>query len=94
MPAGAITLAEIKSADWSLTLDTAGLPGSGIGSVVTGVDDVDQCIAIILTTPKGSDVCARLSAPTSGSTSMRRSARRGRLWFARLLNRLLSGSHE
>ena len=56
MPAGAITLAEIKSADWSLMLDRAGLPGSGIGSVVTGVDDVDQCIAIILTTPKGSDV--------------------------------------
>jgi hypothetical protein len=38
MPAGAITLAEIKSADWSLMLDTAGLPGSGIGGVVTGVD--------------------------------------------------------
>jgi uncharacterized protein len=56
MPAGAITLAEIKSADWSLMLDSAGLAGSGIGSVVTGVDDVDQCIAIILTTPKGSDV--------------------------------------
>ena len=37
-------------------LDSAGLAGSGIGSVVTGVDDVDQCIAIILTTPKGSDV--------------------------------------
>jgi len=56
MPAGAITLAEIKSADWSLMLDSAGLAGAGIGSVVTGVDDVDQCIAIILTTPKGSDV--------------------------------------
>jgi uncharacterized protein len=56
MPAGATTLAEIKSADWSLMLDSAGLAGSGIGSVVTGVDDVDQCIAIILTTPKGSDV--------------------------------------
>jgi uncharacterized protein len=56
MPAGAITLAEIKSADWSLMLDSAGQPGSGVGSVVTGVDDVNQCIAIILTTPKGSDV--------------------------------------
>jgi phage baseplate assembly protein W len=56
MPSGAITLAEIKSADWSLMLDSAGLAGSGIGRVVTGVDDVDQCIAIILTTPKGSDV--------------------------------------
>jgi uncharacterized protein len=56
MPAGTITLAEIKSADWSLMLDSAGQAGSGLGNVVTGVDDVDQCIAIILTTPKGSDV--------------------------------------
>ena len=56
MPAGAITLADIASADWSLMLDAAGQPGSGIGNVVTGVDDVDQCIAIILTTPKGTDV--------------------------------------
>ena len=56
MPFGAITLADIRSADWSLMLDSAGKPGSGIGGVVMGVDDVDQCIAIILTTPKGSDV--------------------------------------
>ncbi len=56
MPAGAITLADITSADWSLMLDTPGQPGSGIGNVVTGVADVDQCIAIILTTPKGTDV--------------------------------------
>jgi len=56
MVQGAITLSEIRSADWSLKLDSAGQPGSGIGSVVMGVDDVDQCIAIILTTPKGSDV--------------------------------------
>ena len=56
MTAGAITLTDIKAADWSLMLDAAGHPGSGIGSVVTGVDDVNQCIAIILTTPKGTDV--------------------------------------
>ncbi len=56
MPAGTITLADIASADWSLMLDSAGQPGSAIGRVVTGVDDVDQCIAIILTTPKGTDV--------------------------------------
>ena len=56
MPAGAITLSDIKSADWSLMLDSEGRPGSGIGNVVMGVDDVDQCIAIILTTPKGTDV--------------------------------------
>lgn len=56
MSQGAITLSDIKSADWSLMLDSAGRPGSGIGGVVTGVGDVDQCIAIILTTPKGTDV--------------------------------------
>jgi len=56
VPSGAITLSDIRSADWSLMLDSAGEPGSGIGGVVMGVDDVDQCIAIILTTPKGSDV--------------------------------------
>src|SRR6185437_7075011 len=56
MVQGAITLSEIRSADWSLKLDSAGQPGSGIGSVVMGVDDVDQCIAVVLTTPKGSDV--------------------------------------
>jgi hypothetical protein len=56
MPAGVIRLADITSADWSLMLDSAGQPGSGIGSVVMGVGDVDQCIAIILTTPKGTDV--------------------------------------
>lgn len=55
MPAGAITLADITSADWSLALDQPGHPGSGIGNVVQGVADVNQCIQIILTTPKGSD---------------------------------------
>ncbi len=55
MPAGAITLADITSADWSLALDQPGEPGSGIGNVVQGIADVNQCIRIILTTPKGSD---------------------------------------
>ena len=55
MSAGAITLADITSADWSLALDTPGRPGSGIGNVVQGVADVNQCVGIILTTPKGSD---------------------------------------
>src|SRR5579862_1435041 len=55
MGAGVFTLAEITSADWSLALDTPGLPGSGIGQVVQGLADVEQCIGIILTTPKGSD---------------------------------------
>lgn len=55
MSAGATTLADIASVDWSLELDGAGMPGSGIGNVVQGIADVNQCISIILTTPKGSD---------------------------------------
>ena len=55
MPAGAMTLSDITSADWSLELDAAGRPGSGIGNVVLGLADVNQCVGIILTTPKGSD---------------------------------------
>jgi phage baseplate assembly protein W len=48
MPAGAIILADITSADWSLELGT-------IGSVVQGIADVEQCLGIIVTTPRGSD---------------------------------------
>lgn len=48
MSADAVTLADCTSADWSLKL-------GAIGQVVQGVADVDQCIAIILTTPQGSD---------------------------------------
>jgi uncharacterized protein len=58
MPAGAITLDDIQSADWSLELDAnsvSGQPGSGIGSVVQGLGDINQCIGIILATPPGSD---------------------------------------
>jgi len=58
MAAGAVELADITSADWSLMLDSSSpsqASGSGIGSVVQGIDDVRQCIAIILNTPKGSD---------------------------------------
>lgn len=46
--AGATTLADITSSDWSLKV-------GALGAVVQGLADVDQCIAIILTTPKGSD---------------------------------------
>jgi|HubBroStandDraft_1064217.scaffolds.fasta_scaffold80425_3 phage baseplate assembly protein W len=56
MSADAVTLADITSADWSLKL-------GAIGQVVQGVADVDQCIAIILTTPLGSDPLR----PTFGS---------------------------
>ncbi len=38
----------ISSVDWSLKL---GAPGE----IVEGLDDVEQCLAIILTTPRGSD---------------------------------------
>jgi phage baseplate assembly protein W len=55
METGVFTLADISSADWSLALDGPGAPGSGFGQVVQGTADVDQCIRIILTTPKGSD---------------------------------------
>jgi uncharacterized protein len=58
MPAGAITPNDIASADWSLMLDSSspsGRSGSGIGQVVQGVTDINQCIGIILSTPKGSD---------------------------------------
>lgn len=48
MSADAVTLTDITSADWSLKL-------GAIGQVVQGVADVDQCVAIILTTPLGSD---------------------------------------
>lgn len=43
-----VTLDEITSVDWSLQL-------GAIGEVVEGLADVDQCLQIILTTPKGSD---------------------------------------
>ena len=48
MSIGAITLSDISSADWSLQL-------GAIGNVVQGISDIEQCIAIILTTPQGSD---------------------------------------
>jgi phage baseplate assembly protein W len=47
--AGAVTLSDIRSADWSLKL-------GAIGDVVEGIADIEQCLAVILTTPKGSDV--------------------------------------
>lgn len=57
MAAGSVTLGEIVARDWSLMLDSTanGGPGSGIGRVVQGLDDVGQCVKIILTTPKGAD---------------------------------------
>lgn len=51
-----MNVSEIKAADWSLRLGS-------IGEVVTGIEDVAQCIAIILTTPRGSDPLR----PTFGS---------------------------
>jgi uncharacterized protein len=48
MPEGAVTLADITSADWSLAL-------GAIGEVEQGIADVEQCLGIIVTTPLGSD---------------------------------------
>ena len=48
MSATAATLADITSADWSLKL-------GAIGEAVQGLADVEQCLAIIVTTPRGSD---------------------------------------
>jgi phage baseplate assembly protein W len=41
-------LAEIRSADWQLSLTTP-------GDVVQGIADIQQCVHIILSTQKGSD---------------------------------------
>ncbi len=51
------TINNISFNDWSLMLDATGggRIGVGLGRVVQGLDDVAQCIQIILTTPKGSD---------------------------------------
>ena len=43
-----VTLNEITSVDWSLKL-------GAIGEIVEGPADVEQCLQIILSTPKGSD---------------------------------------
>src|SRR5581483_7028786 len=53
-----VTLSDLTSGDWSLMLDsTAAQLGlaSGYGQVVQGVNDINQCINIILNTPKGTD---------------------------------------
>lgn len=43
-----MNISDIKSADWALAT-------SGIREVVEGIDDINQCIAIVLSTKKGSD---------------------------------------
>jgi uncharacterized protein len=58
MSAGAVTLDDIISADWSLALDSSTASeasDSRIGQVVQGIADINQCIAIVPSTPKGSD---------------------------------------
>ncbi len=40
-------ISDIAAADWSIKLETP-------GSVVEGLDDINQCLRIILQTPKGS----------------------------------------
>ncbi len=60
MPTGAITLDDIRSADWSLKL-------GAIGEIVEGIADVEQCLGIIVTTPQGTDPLR----PTFGSNIWR-----------------------
>jgi phage baseplate assembly protein W len=60
MAIGAITLEDIRSADWSMKLDA-------LGEVVEGIDDVKQCLGIIVTTPQGTDPLR----PTFGSNIWR-----------------------
>jgi|SRR5215472_9706981 len=58
MSSDAVTLADLTSTDWSLALDRSTptqTAGSGIGLVVQGVADINQCISIILSTPPGTD---------------------------------------
>jgi phage baseplate assembly protein W len=56
--AGTIIFDDIQSSDWSLCLDSSTpqpAPGTGIGNVVQGVADINQAIAIILSSPQGCD---------------------------------------
>ncbi|HUC16989.1 MAG TPA: GPW/gp25 family protein [Acetobacteraceae bacterium] len=57
MSGASVTLADVTSASWSLELDSTagGGAGSGIGQVVQGLADIDQCIRIILGTLPGED---------------------------------------
>jgi Bacteriophage baseplate protein W len=57
MSGSVATLASIDSASWSLMLDStaAGGAGSGIGQVVQGLNDIGQCVGIILSTVPGED---------------------------------------
>lgn len=57
MSGSAVTLDDVSASDWSLMLDrtAAGGPGSGIGRIVQGLADIDQCISIIIGTQPGED---------------------------------------
>jgi uncharacterized protein len=53
-----VRLQDIRARDWSMMLDQSSKSrqlGSGWADVVTALEDINQCIAIICTTPKGSD---------------------------------------
>ncbi|HZP46254.1 MAG TPA: GPW/gp25 family protein [Candidatus Binataceae bacterium] len=54
----AIAVDSITSADWSMMLDSTagGAYAAGLGQVVQGLADIEQCLMIILTTPPGSDM--------------------------------------
>jgi uncharacterized protein len=53
-----VILPEIKTPWWSERLDYVDIDGNtipGWGQIVEDADDIDQCINIIIRTPKGSD---------------------------------------
>ena len=57
MSGSSVTLEDVSASDWSLMLDrtAGGGSGSGIGRIVQGLADIDQCISIILATQPGED---------------------------------------
>ncbi len=44
------------SADWSSAVGANPTDASTLGKVVQGIDDVSQCLGIIIMTPRGSDI--------------------------------------
>jgi hypothetical protein len=50
-----ITLSDIAARDWSMRLDPPEAAGGSLGEIVAGLEDVGQCIRLIVTTPKGTD---------------------------------------
>jgi hypothetical protein len=96
MSAGAVTLGDIISVDWSLALDssTASEARSGrIGQVVQGIADINQCIAIVLRHRRATTRCGQPLSAICAAGLMRRSPWRP-IWLEESLKRLISCSRE